>query len=347
MHKMNILQYGKNPYFTEEFHALGHKVFRVGESTNCDLQLHSVISAHRLMEICISKGFVPDVFFYADDSTLPHLFFIEELSVPAVFYSIDTYCHVWHGAFSRIFDYVLYAQGEEKHKFSDGAEHFPLFATKFSPFESRKEWFENRSIPVTFVGTLGHKNNPKRTAFFSLYKTFMPIFITKGDFEPVFRRAKIVLNQSAVGELNFRTFEAMALGCACLADNVPTDQNGIASIFRFGIDSLPAYPRDDVAKAVDFSLHWLSEEKQDELYEIAMRGRELVKEKHSARVRACRLNEIFQAVLSNHCVQKRLNALSGCRKYAADAYRLLSEQNVLEQPLHLAYADIQKKYEIL
>lgn len=341
---MNILQYGKNPYFTEEFHSLGHRVFLVGESAACDLQLHSVISAQRLVDICVSKGFIPDVFFYADDSTLPHLFFIEELAVPTVFYSIDTYCHAWHGAFSRAFDYVLYAQGEEKHHFAAEAEHFPLFACKFSPYESREEWFENRSIPVTFVGTLGHKNNPERTAFFSLYKTFMPIFITKGDFEPVFRRAKIVLNQSAVGELNFRTFEAMALGCACLADNVPTEENEIASIFRFGIDCLPAYPRNDVAKAVDLSVHWLSKEKENALYELAMRGRELVMEKHSAKARACRLNEIFLSVLNNHCVQMRLGTLSEHKKSVAKAYKLLSEQNVLEQSLHLAYADIQKKY---
>lgn len=341
---MNILQYGNNPYFTDEFNALGHRVFRAGERADCDLRLTSVISAQRLCDICAGKGFAPDIFFHADDSCLPHLFYVEELKIPSVFFSIDTYCHVWHGPYSRAFDRVLYAQGEEKEKFPEHAEHFPLFAKKFSPFESRKEWTENRRIPVAFVGTLGHKNNPDRETFFTLYKAFMPIFITKGNFEPVFRQARIILNQSAAGELNFRTFEAMALGCACLADNMPTDKNNIASIFTFGENSLPAYPRGDVAKAVDYSVHWLSEEKEEALYELAMRGRQLVLEKHSAKVRAARLDEIFRELAAGSAVRDRLNTLAERRQAVGRAYALLAQQEVLDLSLRRVYAALQKKY---
>ena len=172
----------------------------------------------------------------------------------------------------------------------------------------------------------------------------MPIFITKGNFEPVFRQARIILNQSAAGELNFRTFEAMALGCACLADNMPTDKNNIASIFTFGENSLPAYPRGDVAKAVDYSVHWLSEEKEEALYELAMRGRQLVLEKHSAKVRAARLDEIFRELAAGSAVRDRLNTLAERRQAVGRAYALLAQQEVLDLSLRRVYAVLQKKY---
>lgn len=340
---MNILQYGKNSYFIKELENLGHSVFRIGETAQCDLMLTSVMSARQAVEVCKSKGFVPDVFLYADDSTLPHLYGVEELSVPSIFFSIDTYCHGWHGAYAHAFDYVLYAQAEEAEKFPAYAEHFPLFAAIFAEEESREEWLRKRDIPIAFVGTLGHKNNPDRNTFFTLFKMFHPIFIISGNFAPVYLRSRIVLNQSAVGELNFRTFEAMALGCACLADNVPTKNNRIGEIFDFGVNSLPAYPRLDVAKAVDFSLYWLAKEREDALYEIAMQGRKLVQEKHSVKVRVLRLVEVFQKLLTENAMQERMKTLPKRRKTIAQAFSFLAEQSAINRELALVYADIAKK----
>lgn len=341
---MNILQYGKNPYFIKELESLGHSVFRIGETAQCDLMLTAVMSAKQAVAVCAGKGFVPDVFLYADDSSLPHLFGIEELALPSIFFSIDTYCHDWHGAYAHAFDYVLYAQAEEAGKFPACAEHFPLFAANFAEEESKEEWLKKRDIPIAFVGTLGHKNNPDRNTFFTLFKMFHPIFITSGSFAPVYLRTRIVLNQSAVGELNFRTFEAMALGCACLADNVPTKNNRIGEIFNFGINSLPAYPRLDVAKAVDFSLYWLSKEREDALYHIAMQGRKLVQEKHSTKVRALRLIELFQKLLAENSMQERMGTLTERRKNIAQAFSFLAGQSVINSELAQAYAKIADKY---
>lgn len=340
---MNILQYGKNPYFIKELESFGHTVFRIGETDQCDLKLTSVMSARQAVQVCTSKGFVPDVFLYADDSTLPHLFGIEDLPVPSIFFSIDTYCHRWHGSYAHAFDYVLYAQAEEAEKFPACAEHFPLFATQFAEEESKEEWLAKRDIPIAFVGTLGHKNNPDRNSFYTLFKAFHPIFITSGNFVPIYLRSKIILNQSAVGELNFRTFEAMALGCACLADNVPTKKNHIGEIFNFGVNSLPAYPRLDVAKAVDFSLYWLAKEQEDELYQIAMQGRKLVQEKHSVSARVLRLLELFQKLLAENAVQERRKTLAERKKTIAQAFSFLAEQSVINSQLVQVYADIAKK----
>lgn len=339
---MNILQYG-NPYFTEELTALGHSVFTIGEKDRCDLKLTSVMSAKRAVEVCRSQGFEPDVFLYADDSSLPHLFGIEELPIPSIFFSIDTYCHGWHGCYSHAFDYVLYAQGEEAAKFPACAEHFPLFAFYFAEEESKEEWLQKRDIPIAFVGTLGHKNNPDRNNFFALFKTFHPIFITSGNFKPIYLRSKIILNQSAVGELNFRTFEAMALGCACLADNMPTEKNHVGEIFHFGVNSLPAYPRLDVAKAVDFSLYWLAKDREDELYRIAMQGRKLVQEKHSVKVRTLRLVELFHKLIAENAVQKRMQTLAERKKTIAQAFSFLAGQSVINSQLAGVYADIARR----
>lgn len=340
---MNILQYGKNSYFTKELRELGHTVWHVGESAGCELELTSVISAKRLLKICAGKGFVPDIFFYADDSSLPHIFGIEDLPVPCVFYSIDTYCHAWHGAFSYAFDHVLYAQAEEREKFMPCSEHFPLFAMRFNPEETKEEWFKNRDIPVAFVGTMGHKNNPDRHTFYTLFKAFQPIFITSGNFVPVFSRSKIILNQSAVGELNFRTFEAMALGCGCLADNMPTKKNRIGEIFDFGVNSLPAYPRLDVAKAVDLCRHWLSKEKEDDLYRVAMQGRKLVREKHSARARSLRLEELFHTLLAEDVRLVRQKNLGERKKNIAEAFSFLARQTAINAEFVQIYAHLAEK----
>lgn len=338
---MNILIYGST-FFVPPLKKMGHSVFSVGEGKQCDLRINSVLSGSRLLEICAQNNFVPDVFLYSDDSTLPYIFKIEEMPVPTVFYSIDTYCHFWHADFSRAFDRVLYAQAEQGEKFP-GGEHFPLFAQTVCEWETKEQWLKNRDIPVAFVGNLNHKNNPDRNTFFSLFKCFYPIFLYTGNFVPIYKRARIVLNQSAVGELNLRTFEAMGLGCACLADNVPTAENRIAEIFAFGKNSLPTYPRMDVAKAVDFCIHWLSPEKQDELYEIAMNGRKLVEEKHTADVRAARLQEIFLDLLSGSCVEQRLKNLEERKSFARKCFGGLSEQKEINIDFLEAYKKISEK----
>lgn len=323
---------------------MGHKVFCAGEAQTCDIHLRSIVSANILLSICKSKGFVPDVFFHADDSTLPHLFGVEELPIPSVFYSIDTYCHDWHAAYSHAFDYVLYAQGEEREKFPSCSEHFPLFAKYFSSFETKEEWLKNRDVPVSFVGTLGHKNNPGRTNFYSLFKMFMPIVIRQGFFVPVYGRTRIVLNQSAAGEVNFRTFEAMALGCACLADNMPTEKNQVARLFCFGENSLPPYPRSDVAKAVDYALYWLSAEKEQALYEIAMKGRQLVFEKHSVSVRSRSLAQLFERLIAQRVHEKRLHGVGERKRQVVRAFDFLRNHKAVSPEFGSAYAEIVQKY---
>lgn len=337
---MNILYYGKNRYFIDELIELGNRVFTVGEHTRCDYVLHGAMSANSIVAHCSSLGFYPDVFFYADDSTLPHLYKIEELAMPTIFFSMDTYCHFWHSDFSQAFDYCLYAQKEVSNQFSEKSELFPLFSKHNIQIESKEEWLQKRDIPVAFVGTIGHRNNSDRDTFFRLFRAFHPIIIVHGDYVPVYQRAKIVLNQTAVGEINFRTFEAMALGSCCLSDHVPTDKNAVSEFFKFGVNSLPTFSKNDVSKAVDFCIHYLSKEQEDLLYEIAKAGNEYVLKNHTAMVRALRVNELFSQFLKDEIWKKRFEELAERKMKIKRAFYELSVHNDVLPILQEIYQNI-------
>ena len=340
---MNILYYGSNRYFIDELIELGHKVFTVGERGSCNLIIQGAMSAQTLLAHCASVGFNADVFFYADDSTLPHIYKIEELTIPTIFFSMDTYCHFWHSDFSRAFDYCLYAQKEVSVQFSDNSELFPLFAKYTMPIESRKEWIKNRDIPIGFVGTIGHKNNSDRDTFYRLFRAFHPIIIVHGDYVPIYKRTKIVLNQTAVGEINFRTFEAMGLGCACLSDHMPTKENAVKELFKFGSNSLPTFPKNDVAKAVDYCIHYLSKEKEEDLYEIAKAGNEYTLKYHTAMARALRVQDLCMQLKKDEVWKKRLQELNERKIKVQKAFYELGMHKDVLPALQEIYLDIAKK----
>ena len=337
---MNILYYGKNRYFIDELIKLGNSVFTVGENERCDFVLHGAMSANSIIAYCSSIGFEPDVFFYADDSTLPHIYKIEELAMPTIFFSMDTYCHFWHSDFSRAFDYCLYAQKEVADQFSNDFELFPLFSKYNKVIEPKEEWIKNRDIPVGFVGTIGHRNNSDRDTFYRLFRVFHPIIIVHGDYVPIYQRTKIVLNQTAVGEINFRTFEAMALGCCCLSDHVPTDKNAVGELFHFGVNSLPTFPKNDVPKAVDFCIHYLSKEKEEDLYAIAKAGNEYVLKYHTAMARAIRVNELFSCFIKEKIWRKRFEELAERKIKIKRAFYELSVHKDVLPVLQTIYSEI-------
>lgn len=334
---MNILQYGMNAYFTAELRKKGHGVFWVSCKESADMQILGITSVSEILAFCSRQDFWPDVFFYGDDSALPLIYGIEDLEIPSVFYSIDTYCHAWHDWFARGFDYVLYAQ--KKFAFPLPSEYFPLYASYFSEAESFEEWKSRRDIPVSFVGNFGQKNNAERYMFFSRIRKHIPIAVIPGDYRPVYGRSRIVLNQSAAGEINFRTFEAMALGCGCLSDADPCQVDG-KYLFVPGVNSLPLYPRCDVKRAADLCREWLLAENEKKLYETAMCGREEVFLKHSAEARAVRLEEIFTKLRSRNAQKKRLHELNSVKQNMVKAYAYMAEHSNIEQAYKNEYQKI-------
>lgn len=305
--KLCILSIG-GQYLTQALRHLGHAVLSVCPDPKADIPLPHPKTMRTLLEQAAGMGFTPDVLFYADDGNLPTLIDPESAPCPSLYYSIDTYCNPWHLPYARGFDLVLTAQKDFLSLFTDEglpAQWLPLFcrnADKATPFEAR-------DIPVAFVGTLGHKNNPGREVFLRNFRARHPLLMRSGDFFPIFRRSRIVLNQTAFSEINFRCFEAMGCGAALLMERC---DNGLHELFTPDEDILPLYPKDDATAAASIASIYLARPRR--LAEIAENGRRLVAEKHTSLVRAQRLTE--------HCRQLRAASAQRWRLAQADTRRI-------------------------
>ena len=83
---------------------------------------------------------------------------------------------------------------------------------------------------MSFVGTVaGSIINTDRKAFLDAFRRECPLFVKSGDYVPVFNRSRLVLNQSAAGEVNFRVFQAMACGAALVTEDTG---NGLCELFE-------------------------------------------------------------------------------------------------------------------
>ncbi len=218
--KLRILSVG-GQYLTQSLRQLGHAVLSVCPDPEADIPLPHPETARNLLEQAAGRGFIPDMLFYADDGNLPLLINPESAPCPSLYYSIDTYCNPWHLPYARGFDLVLAAQKDFLSLFADEglpAQWFPLFCRSVDEAAP----FDARDIPVAFVGTLGHKNNPGREPFLRNFRALHPLVMRSGDFFPVFRRSRIVLNQTAFSEVNFAVLKPWAAVRPCSWSSVAT-----------------------------------------------------------------------------------------------------------------------------
>ncbi len=315
----------------------GHAVLHVGPQSDADIvQVHPITLAKLLHKVS-EKGFVPQAMVYEDNGNLPQFLELESCAVPSIFYSIDTYCNPWHIPFANAFDHVFVAQKPYVDVFSDNrdvqASWLPLYSSHVLPVQGGTAWF-NRDIPVSFVGTLNPKNIPERKPFLDAFKREHVLFCKQGAFVPVFERSRIVLNQTAVSELNFRCFEAMACGAALLMEACP----GIEDVFTPGETILPLYRRGDAIQAAAIAKEWL--EKPQELAKIAMAGYNLVCDKHTAKTRAVVIEEKLLWLHEAGCVQKRLANAGYRRQLISTVYAILAIE--LDKPELAAHKELYK-----
>lgn len=340
---MNILLVGGR-YCQKELENLGHSVFSIGLSKSHDVYLECPLSVSELVSICQSHFFEPQALVYMDNGNLPIVLGLEDLEIPLVFYSIDTYCNPWHIPFTWAFDFCLVAQKDYMPLFECGTHFFPLFAIDnyMRAVQSEEEWLETRDIPLVFVGTMGHRNNLDRESFLKAVKKIHPLITMTGDYRPIFSRARIVLNQSAVSEVNFRVFESMAMGAPVLCDHAG---NGVDELFSFGVDSLPCYPRNNAKQAAILAAHWLMKENEHKLYEIAKQGQILIKEKHSAEARANELIFILEELILSKAHEKRLAELAKRKRLLSTAFAIIFlEVKTADGKIESLYKDLFEKY---
>lgn len=287
---MRILNMG-GLYLLQALRTRGHEVLTVGGGSGRDVQCDSPTTSALMLAHVAGMGFQPDVFLYADDGNMPLLIDPEAMPLPNVYYSIDTYCNPWHVLYAYGFDHILVAQKDFVSLFSDeglATRWFPLFCHEvMEPVP-----LVNREIPVAFVGTVRHANNPKRKPFLDAFRALHPLVARSGDFLQIFPRSRIVLNQTAFSEVNFRCFEVMACGAALLMESC---HNGLEELFCPGENILPLYPRNDAVAAAAIAAQ--AEANRQHTADIAENGRQLMAREHTAHARAACLENIFVQLL--------------------------------------------------
>lgn len=280
-------------HLLSSFRALGHEVLSVGCSASCDLPINKPLDIIGLWKILKSRSFYPDLVFWNDTCRPPEVFGIEKLPGVSIGYTIDQYCNPWHVPYSRSFDLMLVAQKDYLKFFKDKrfprkSIWFPLFCNEEKDVHSGAE----KDIPVSFVGTLNPPLNQDRPVFLKAFKKDHPLYTHQGVYADVFSRSMIVLNQSAVGELNFRIFQAACCGAAVLTEDVG---NGLRDIFVPGVDILPPYERGNACHAADIARNAMKNPGQ--VLEIARSGQARVRREHSARVRAKRVINLAERLI--------------------------------------------------
>ena len=315
--EMKVLAIG-NSHFVAPLRALGHDVMHAHYTSNADVHLAHPTECAHLLDGLARQGFVPDLLLYTDNGNLPLLLDPEVVPCPSIWFSIDTYCNPWHMAWAHGFDASLVAQKDFVHLFADEglqAEWFPLFCAGIeAPIP-----FAERDIPVAFVGTLGHRNNPGREPFLRAFRAQHPLIMLSGEYKPVFLRSRIVLNQTAFAELNFRCFEGMACGAALLMEQC---NNGLLDIFTPDVDILPPYPRGDAAAAAGIAARYLA--RPEHLAEIAVRGYERVGQKHSASARTQHILALAAHLREAGVQEKRLRNRDACRRFVRTSFGIIA-----------------------
>ena len=288
-------------YFIKELKKRGHDVLSIGYDDCCDIKIDKLLSSATLLDILKSRNFYPDLILWNDVCKLPGIFGFELLPCVIIGYSIDQYCNPWHVPYFSIFEGVFIAQLDYLSLFKKEyrpqiVQWLPLF---FDPDIAYFNENEIRDIPVSFVGTVEGSINKDRKNFLIEFSKHLPIVIKQGNYQPIYSRSKIVLNQSAAGELNFRIFEAMACGAVILTEDI---ENGLKKLFKPEKEIL-IYKRGDVLDAVRVCKQWLTSEK---LNEIATAGHEKVKKYHSVSKRVDKILKLAEKLILKRSYEFRL-----------------------------------------
>ena len=306
-------------YFVSYFREWGHQVLTIGQGAGHDLQLETSLDLKGLFEFLEDRNFWPELIVWNDRCRPPAVHGLERLPGVNIGFSIDQYCNPWHIPYSAVFDLFLVSQKDSLPTFD--LDHlprpcrwFPLFCDPRLDSDPGLE----RDIPVSFVGTLKPPMNPERWAFLEAFRKQHPLSVHEGEYGPVFSRSRIVVNQSAAGELNFRVFQAAAHGAAVLTEGV---ENGLADLFHPGEDIL-TFPRGDATAAAQTARKALAE--TERLEELALAGHRKVMNEHTAPVRARQILAWAEELARDKAQQWRLEHQSLVRRELAKAFYMLA-----------------------
>lgn len=320
--RMRILHLG-NAQVVPALRALGHDV-RVA-SQLCPL----LVAPGRPVDVrVLHREFAPDVeaFFMVDTLGRQTLAYgIEDLPMPRVYWAIDVHLNFfWQRHYGALFDLVLAAQ----------KDYVPLFEAdgvpaRWLPWGIDPGLFHDRGLPrtidVAFVGVVD-ANRPKRAAALGeLRRRFAVVTLGEdathrlgeSEMARVFGSAKIVFNESVMGDVNFRTFEATACGALLLTERTG---NGLVDLFTPGAHLAAYGPEDLLTQAAYFLAH------PDERERIARAGAEAVAAQHTMTARMATVTDWLAAGVERRDTRPRASAAFGVAAHFTIA-RGLSDAN--------------------
>jgi glycosyltransferase involved in cell wall biosynthesis len=323
------------PYFINAFRQLGHQTLSVGTSGGLDVVLDKFLSLKGLQDVLTSRNFTPDVVLWSDTCQPPSVGGLEVLPWPTMAYSIDHYMNPWHVPYSATFDLALVAQRDYLPLFIREHPRPVLWLPLFCDPAYDQDPGLPRDIPVSFVGTLDAPTNPARRPFLEAFKRQAPLVTITGDYRPVFARSRLVLNQSAAGELNLRIFQAMACGAAVLTEDAG---NGLRDLFIPG-EHLLVYERGNAASAAAKALNALA---GTDIEAVARNGQREVLNLHTVTNRAQAILAQADRLLATKAHRARIAGAGDVRVRMATAYSILAldEKLALPERLRKFYLDL-------
>ncbi len=239
---MNILLLG-NVHFKDSLEKLGHRVTaKAGDHAEMYDLTHfdgDLIILHETLGM----------------RELPHG--VERTDVPTVFYSVDVHLNLyWHKEYAKLFDYVFVSQKD----YVDMFEHEQVYWLPWSinP-DIFRDYGQERSRDIVFVGTIDAQRIKRKSIIDALKKRFrVNVYgtdphqrIARKKMARLFSQAKIILNESIYGEINFRTFEALACGGMLLTENVA---NGLGELFIDG-EEIVTFDHCNLIEKAEYYLH--------------------------------------------------------------------------------------------
>ena len=282
-----------NAYFAAHMRSAGHRVYVMPRD----------VSNFSWEDVIAKCGTSPDIFIYGDMSVPPFLKRIESFPCLTVFYAIDTHIHSWYPRYAQAFDLCCVAMRDHMaaflgHRLRPGQVFWlPLFS---KDHDRRIRQDASKSVDVIFVGKNDPHITPGRFRLLEYLKPRVPLVLRQGRYPELYGQARVVLNISEHGDLNFRVFEALGCG-ACLI--TPRVGHGLLELFRDGVD-LYTYAMEDREDLVRLILDVLANDEKRR--KVADNGLALVNERHRAGIRSAELMDVIESVDAGRLVADRL-----------------------------------------
>lgn len=258
----------------------------------------------------LPNNFDPTAYLWIDSGVADLAVDIESLDIPRICYIIDTHC-----AFdtrldiARRFNFTFLAQKTHLPHFV----HAGITNVAWMPLACSPELHDvgpmERKYDVAFVGAVPNDPNDRRKKLLDAVQARFPnSFVGRAwpeEMARIYAQAKIVVNISAMRDINMRVFEGLASGALLITD--PSD--GLEELFK-DKEHLVVYPSDsELIGLIDYYLKNEADRKR-----MAAAGRALVLSEHTYRHRTRQMMLMVLEALG------ALGGISGESRYNKGGY---------------------------